>query len=227
MSLPKRKYHKRGLLIDGYKAVKHPLYRTWHSMLKRCYLENEPSYKNYGARGINVDERWWHFMNFVDDMGFKPSPNHTLERLDNSKGYSKFNCVWASRTEQCLNRRLFSNNTTGETGVTITPNGYYEARYHYENKRYRIGRYKTIGEAAEARKQFEILFKADKTRAEELANKEKVSVHSTTRIKGISVHPDGGFIVRVTENKKRIYLGYYKTLEDAVNAKRSYDKSRD
>jgi hypothetical protein len=58
-------------------------------MMVRCYVEIAPSYENYGGRGVSVDEDWWWFKNFLRDMGLKPTSKHTLERIDNSKNYSK------------------------------------------------------------------------------------------------------------------------------------------
>lgn len=80
------------------------IYRVWDSMIRRCHNVNHPAYKNYGARGITVCEEWKEFSNFYSDMGDAPE-GMTLERVDNSKGYSKSNVVWATFTEQARNRR--------------------------------------------------------------------------------------------------------------------------
>ena len=87
-------------------ATKHPLYKTWATMRERCYRKNRPNFANYGGRGIIVCERWrTSFAAFVADMGPKPSPEHSLDRINNDGNYEPGNCRWATWTEQALNRR--------------------------------------------------------------------------------------------------------------------------
>lgn len=80
-------------------------YGTWRYMMSRCYNPNDWGYHNYGARHIRVCWRWHTFKNFLEDMGPKPSPELTLDRINNDKGYTPKNCRWISRREQRLNQR--------------------------------------------------------------------------------------------------------------------------
>jgi hypothetical protein len=80
------------------------IYTTWMSMKNRCHNKNEPSYKYYGAKGIFVCDEWHEFENFYNDMGEPPTKDHSIDRIDNSKGYSKDNCRWATRKQQHYNK---------------------------------------------------------------------------------------------------------------------------
>jgi hypothetical protein len=81
-----------------------PTYHSWNGMLSRCTNPSHHSYADYGERGIDVCPRWFQFQNFLADMGEKPHGT-SLERKDNSLGYSPENCYWATATQQARNKR--------------------------------------------------------------------------------------------------------------------------
>ena len=81
-------------------------YASWQAMKARCHSPNSNKYYMYGARGIYVCPEWLNsFESFYQDMGPRPSREHTIERLDGSKGYSPENCIWADKITQQNNMR--------------------------------------------------------------------------------------------------------------------------
>ena len=92
-------------------------YNSWHSMKQRCNNKNLKQYNDYGGRGINYDNSWAKFSNFIKDMGLKPGVTYSLARVDNNLGYSKDNCVWATKSEQSENRNKVSTGKNKYIGV--------------------------------------------------------------------------------------------------------------
>lgn len=83
-----------------------PEYSVWHMMKDRCYNPASKTFRYYGARGILVCDRWKQsFQCFYDDMGPRPSLNHSLDRLNNNAGYEPLNCAWRTSRVQSRNRR--------------------------------------------------------------------------------------------------------------------------
>lgn len=84
-----------------------PEYRAWVAMKTRCYNKNSVAFDRYGGAGVEVCEQWRiSFSAFFADMGVKPSPLHTMDRLDNKKGYEPGNCRWATQKQQSANREI-------------------------------------------------------------------------------------------------------------------------
>lgn len=69
-------------------------HKSWTQMRRRCTDPNHANYKWYGGRGIKFDPRWTNFLVFLEDMGECPDRNHTLDRIDPNKDYTKDNCEW-------------------------------------------------------------------------------------------------------------------------------------
>ncbi len=87
--------------LNGYSKT--PTYRSYKAMLQRCYDSSVKHYQRYGAKGIEVCERWKiSFFNFLEDMGERPQ-NHTLDRINAKLGYHPENCRWATQEMQTKN----------------------------------------------------------------------------------------------------------------------------
>lgn len=104
---------------DGYKAPSRTrTYKSWIAMSQRCYHPNSPSFPSYGGRGIAVCDRWrLSYHHFLADMGERPN-GHSLDRIDNDRGYEPDNCRWATATVQARNQRRSSKIT--HDGQTLT-----------------------------------------------------------------------------------------------------------
>ena len=88
----------------GYRGT--PEYYVWAAMIARCSNPKVSNYHRYGGRGVSVCDRWMTFENFLEDMGLRPSPRHSIDRYPNNDGdYEKSNCRWTTRIQQNRNRR--------------------------------------------------------------------------------------------------------------------------
>lgn len=108
-----------------------PEYRVWQTMRLRCQVPSNRAFKNYGARGIYVCERWRQSVaDFIADMGCKPTEHHEIDRINNDGSYTcgkcpecatrgaPMNCRWVTRAENSRNRR--SNRLIEHSGETLT-----------------------------------------------------------------------------------------------------------
>ena len=83
-----------------------PEFRAWAAAKNRCTNPKNPAYKNYGGRGIRMSEEWMQsFETFIREVGFAPTEEHTLERIDVERDYEPGNIVWATMHEQGQNKR--------------------------------------------------------------------------------------------------------------------------
>jgi len=100
------------------KDAETPEHLAWSQMRGRCRNVNNPRYKDYGGRGITICERWEAFENFFADMGPRPSPKHSIDRINNDGNYEPLNCRWATTLQQAHNQRIRSTNKSGVQGVS-------------------------------------------------------------------------------------------------------------
>lgn len=140
---------------DKIKITDHPLYHTYYGIKNRCQSKDGRDYPEYGGRGIKLSEEWSGkegFKNFCNDMGLKPTPFHSIDRIDNNKGYSRENCRWATKTQQVMNRRTPKSNTSSFRGVHWDKvNLKWIASIGNNRKCIHLGRFATIEEAVSAR----------------------------------------------------------------------------
>lgn len=139
-------------------------YKAYHHMVKRCGDKAHPVRdKLYIEQKITVCKRWLEpelrgLLNFVDDLGECP-PSFELERKDGSLGYFPENCCWASEITQATNRRTFSNNTSGRSGVTWSEQHLkWRANIQVAKVKHEGGLYENIADAISAREHLEIKY---------------------------------------------------------------------
>lgn len=109
---------KTGDISRKHGRSRSSVYRIYKGMRDRCYNPNSDNYDNYGGRGIRICQRWLEsFIAFLEDMGERPSPKHSVDRFPDQNGdYEPGNCRWATMKEQHCNRR--DNNLITCDGVT-------------------------------------------------------------------------------------------------------------
>jgi hypothetical protein len=111
-------------------------------MKQRCNYPKHKSYKNYGGNGIKICQSWNEsFPAFLKDMGPKPNAQSTIERKNIELGYFPENCVWASKTDQTLNKSnsIFVS-VKGEMMSLKQAAKVLGVKYNTAHKRYKMGK---------------------------------------------------------------------------------------
>lgn len=106
----KAKYEKHGMRGT-------PEYRAWQGMRRRCHDPKDKNYPEYGAKGVTVALEWQtSFLAFFQEIGLRPTPKHSVDRINGMKGYEPGNVRWATAEEQAANRRYCHHlDLNGET----------------------------------------------------------------------------------------------------------------
>jgi len=129
-----------------------PIYRVWRAMIDRCTLKTCKSYKRYGGDGITICKEWMEFERFYADMGDRPTQKHSIDRINNYKGYEPENCRWATSVVQARNKKAETKTKSGVRGITQRPNGRWQVRIMADYKSIYIGTFKELSAAIAARK---------------------------------------------------------------------------
>lgn len=99
--------------------VRTPEYAAWRGMIERCLNPNDERFKDYGGRGIKICPAWRNdFVSFLMEVGTRPSPKHSIDRIDNDGDYEPGNVKWSTAKEQASNRRRW---THCKRGHAFTP----------------------------------------------------------------------------------------------------------
>lgn len=144
------KYHNNG---------NKKMYNVWFSMKDRCNNVKNKNYKNYGARGIKVCDKWLEsFDNFYEDMGERPSSNHQLDRIDNNGNYEPSNCRWVLPQSNIINRRK-----NKDYAISCTGKNMYQVRLSRDYSYKKVNKIQSLEKAREIRDLMVYLYENEKS----------------------------------------------------------------
>lgn len=134
-------------------------YNRWVKIMHRCYNIADKGYERYGKRNIKVYRHWIkdplsfiHYIKSLDNFGVE---NYTLDRINNDGDYEPDNLRWASKSEQSINRRKKSTNTSSYTGVHLLKRtNMYQSKININKKKIHLGTFDTIENAIIARNMY-------------------------------------------------------------------------
>lgn len=174
---------------------RHPLYQKWSGMKRRCLNKNDKSYPRYGGSGVVISKPWNDFNSFYEDMSTTYFPKASLDRIDNSKGYSKDNCRWVTLAEQGKNKTtvpLYSHN-----GLTMTSSDWdKKLGFRIGTVRARILHY-----------HWDI---------------QKALTKGKKKYSGVFKDNRGKWRVEVKRNRKQYFVGRFDTFNEAKKARASF-----
>jgi hypothetical protein len=125
-------------------------YYIWANMKRRCYRPKCKCYKHYGGRGVKVCDDWLSsFQSFYRDMGPRPSPKHTLDRINGDGNYEPGNCRWTTQSVQIMNRKKRLGTSSKYRGVCMKKGtGKFIAAIKHNGKQITLGTFSNEIDAA-------------------------------------------------------------------------------